>query len=184
MSIFVLNTLNSSTVRIGTTTLAVAMMFIGCSSRENVVSLTPNQPPKVTLAIQPPTEPGNVEPGETLNILCTVVSKPGGFEPAMAIFSVSAAKLKLGGKTVRNVSVSTSTVRESKHVDDTYMFSYEVKAPDNPSQYVIEAKVVGVDPSRPREGPPAAPAADGTPNKPGAHAEFDSPSLEINVKAS
>lgn len=173
-------------VRLGIVTLAIAMTFFGCSSHVDLTTPTastnPSQAPKIFLAIQPPTDLGNVKPGETLTILCKVVSPPGSFQPLTANYQVSDPSFKINGKRIGKVGLAGSVVSESEHIDDNYTFSYEMKAPEKPGRYVIEAKVHGVDPSRQRIGPPPAPAANGTPIKPGAEAEFDAPTLELKVK--
>lgn len=162
--------------------VSMGLGLLGCSRQDDATAHTRSpssvitEKPKLFLALQPPADPRKLEPGSPLDIVCTVVSESGAFEPMKVTFSVGDPKAK--GKMI----LASKTVGEKTRKDREFAFSYKTKAPDRPGPYRIHAKVVGVDASVPAAGPPQAPAADGTPIKPGARVEFDAPGLQIEVR--
>ncbi len=161
--------------------VVIAFGFFGCSGKQEVsptsssaATETPRQP-RITLAVEPPIDPQDVKAGLPLDVVCTVTIESGGFEPSLVIFQVAESKNK---KKV----VESYTVSEKKSADNSFTFTYHAKAPQLPGRFAIDAKVIGVDTSLPPNEPAQAPAADGTKAKQGACAEFNAPSLEVEVK--
>ena len=172
-----------SSFHVGTHLVILTSLIVlcGCSGQEDAVprpSPLNLQRPKLSLAVQPPADRVNLKPGSPLDVLCTVIVDPAFFEPMIVAFQVSDSMAKGKSQSVLN----SETINKKSAKDDTYTFLWAVKCPDKPGRYFIEAKVMGIDPSRPTQDPPPAPAADGTWIKPGARVEFDAPRLEIEVK--
>ena len=168
-----------SSCHVGTHLVILTSLIVlcGCSGQGDAVprpSPVNPQQPKASLAVQPPADRMNLKPGSPLDVLCTVIVDPASFEPVIVAFQVSDSMTKGKSKTVFN----SETINKNIAKDDTYTFRWTVKCPDKPGRYFIEAKVMGIDPSRPTQDPPPAPAADGTRIRPGARVEFDALALK------
>jgi hypothetical protein len=165
--------------------VVVVMGVFGCSGQKEGPVASPIAPagskqpvvkqPVIVLAVEPPTDPKAVEAGVPLDVVCKVTVESGGFEPSVAIFQF--AELKNKRKVFEGYTVSGE-----KDTGNSFLFKYHTNAPEMPGKFVIDAKVIGVDPTLPSSEPAQGPAADGTKAKQGARAEFSAPSLEIDVK--
>jgi hypothetical protein len=156
----------------------VLISAFGCSGQKETPAVPPTvatgpKRPAIVLTVEPPTDPKAVSAGSALGIVCKVTVESGGFEPVLVIFQVEEPKYK---------AIETYSVRESNHADNTFVFRYNMKVPKSAGRCVVDAKVIGVDPTLPSNEPAQAPAADGTKAKEGARAQFSAPSLEILVK--
>jgi hypothetical protein len=165
--------------------LVVVIGVFGCSGQKEVPVASPVAPagpkkpvvaePVIVLAVEQPTDSKAIEAAMPLEIVCTVMVKSGGFEPRVVVFQFAEWKNK-------SKVFEAFTVSGEKGTGNSFKFTYHTKAPETPGQFAIDAKVIGVDPTLPSSEPAQEPLADGTKAKPGARAEFNAPSLEIDVK--
>lgn len=167
-----------------TTRIALILAMIGFSGRssqkEDGTAASPGvvarKQPKISLAVKPPTDPKAVLASLPLDIVCTVTTEAGGFDPSIVIFQISESKNK-------RMVWESHTVGDRTRIHDGFTFTYHTKGPRKAGRFAIDARVFGVDPSRPDYGPAPAPAADGTKAKPGARVELRARSLEVEVKS-
>ncbi len=180
------------------TTTRIALIFImigfsGCSGQkeeDNIASpaVLARKKPMVSLAVQSPTDPEDIKAGVPLDVVCMVTAEPGGFDPSIVIFQISDSKNKNKNKNKKRSKSKSKAepgsyaVSDRTSSDDGFTFTYHTEAPPSPGRFTIDAKVLGVDPSLPSNGPAPAPAADGTRAKPGARVELHAPRLEVEVK--
>jgi hypothetical protein len=81
----------------------------------------------------------------------------------------------------RQTSLGSTSTNKFDVKDGVLSFFGQLKAPSRSGSYVVDARVIGIDPAVPNPGPAPAPAADGSPAEAGARVEFQSPSLKIKV---
>lgn len=163
------------------TTIAGSLLAFGGCSKHEAIHTSPPAPPKrpeLLIEVRPPAVRDDLKPGSSFEIACSVNVQSGGYEPMTAVFQLSDPKTR--GKS--RLSTESQATNEKTHEGGVYTFASKLNAPIKPGRYVIDVKVIGLDPSLPSSEPPQAPAADGAPAKSGAHAEFDAPTLEVEVK--
>jgi hypothetical protein len=163
-------------------TFALSMLCFGCSKEEPAPLPRPAglRPPALSIEVRPPEIRDDLKPGSPFEVACVVGVQSGAFEPMLAVFQLSDPTSQSNGNS-RLILESMGT-NEKTREGDAYTFTSKMKAPIDPGRYVLDVKVTGVDPSLPSDGPSQAPAADGTQAKPGARAEYDAPSIQVEVK--
>jgi hypothetical protein len=161
-------------------TMAMVLLMAGCSANEAPIPTQTSgdaKPPSVSLSLLSPAERERLEPEAPLTFSCSIDFEPGGFEPLVTVFEISDPVIRKNSKFV----ITSMGIKEKKIEGGVYRFEGALKGPKKPGQYAVNAMVIGVDPRRPSTEPPQAPAADGTPPKPGAQVVLNAPRLMIKV---